>query len=34
MENVMMLKFNSAISSDKAPSTGFRLTVRSIGKSK
>lgn len=33
MENVMMLKFNSAISSDKAPSTGFRLTVRSIGKS-
>eukprot|EP00105_Crassostrea_gigas_P014799 XP_011431595.1 PREDICTED: MAM and LDL-receptor class A domain-containing protein 1-like [Crassostrea gigas] len=33
MENVMMLKFNSAISSDKAPSTGFSLTVRSIGKS-
>nr|XP_022298145.1 MAM and LDL-receptor class A domain-containing protein 1-like [Crassostrea virginica] len=33
MKNVMILKFNSIISSDRPSSAGFHLTVRSIGTS-
>ncbi|XP_061169172.1 blastula protease 10-like [Saccostrea echinata] len=31
LKNEMLIKFNSAVSSDRAPKKGFQLTVRSIG---
>lgn len=31
LENEMLIKFNSAVASDRTPRKGFQLTVRSIG---
>ncbi|XP_061166796.1 uncharacterized protein LOC133175702 [Saccostrea echinata] len=33
LKNVMILRFNTAVSSDRPPSKGFHLTVKSIGMS-